>query len=148
MPEDECSISSSVLNSVKTLIGVSPSDGAFDSEIRMDINGVLLTVQQLGYTLKRTCITDSSTLWSDLFLDKEFNHLVVTYIYLKVRLLFDPPQSGVLNEALERQIKEVEWRIMVEVEFVNREVPKIEPVLDSAGNRFDDGIISGGLDDS
>ena len=111
-----CSIQESVLMSIKQLLGVSQGSSAFDLEIMMDINGALTVLYQLGYGKTPRHIKDSSIKWTDIFTDDEFNDLVVNYIYLKVKLMFDPPQSGVLHEAMEREITEFEWRLNVQAE--------------------------------
>jgi hypothetical protein len=61
-------------------------------------------------------ITDDSTLWTDYLGQSSNLNLVKSYVYLKVRMLFDPPNSGALMDALKQQINEFEWRLNVAVD--------------------------------
>ena len=107
----------SILTSVKALQGIQEEDESFDQELIMDINSVFMVLYQLGVGPKKPfSITDKSQTWSEFLGDRDDISLVRSYMYLKVRLLFDPPQSGVLHEAMERQVEECEWRINVQAE--------------------------------
>lgn len=109
----------SILLSIKKLLGIDRNENAFNQDIIIHINTVLSVLYQLGLGKKSFFITGEKETWSEL-LDsssyKEDLELVKTFIYLRVRLLFDPPTSGVLREAMERQISELEWRINFQVE--------------------------------
>lgn len=104
----------SILNSIKKLLGIQSDYTAFDSDIIMHINSVFLTLNQLNLgPSSGFSITDSTSLWDDY--SKEPNvHMVKTYIYLKVKLLFDPPASSAVMESINRNISEIEWRLYVE----------------------------------
>lgn len=108
----------SILLSVKTMLGLSDDYNAFDDELILHINSVLTVLYQLGVGGKGKLfyIKDETTKWSELFGEDEIIPLVKSYLYLKVRLLFDPPTTGVLHEAMERQIQEFEWRLNVQAE--------------------------------
>jgi hypothetical protein len=61
-------------------------------------------------------ITDDDDVW-DTFLEDHLDlELVKSYIFLKVRLLFDPPQNSFLVNAIEKQIEQFEWRLQVQAE--------------------------------
>lgn len=61
-------------------------------------------------------IQDKTAKWSDFVAENQYTEAVKSYMYLKVRLLFDPPSTGPLTEAMERNIKELEWRMNVFVD--------------------------------
>lgn len=109
----------SILGSIRKLIGgVAIEDGEvgpFDTDLILHINSVFNIVNQLGVGPEIPFqIVDDTATWTDFFEDQKVVNLVKSYMYLKVKILFDAPQSGVLHEAMERQIQEFEWRLVVE----------------------------------
>lgn len=103
----------SILLTVKKGIGIDPSYEAFDPDIIMHINSVLFILTQEGIGPKEGFnITGPIETWED-FLGESLNNLsaVQSYVTLKTRLLFDPPQSGTLNEQITKLISELEWRL-------------------------------------
>jgi hypothetical protein len=110
-------MSDSILTSTKKILGVDETYTVFDQDIMIHINSVFSTLSQLGvgpdYGFE---ITGATETWGD-FLNGDKNlNAVRTYVYLRVRLLFDPPTTGYLVEALKEQIKELEWRLNVQRE--------------------------------
>lgn len=102
----------SILISTKKMLGIASNYQEFDQDIITDINSVFMILNQLGVGPKETfSINDSSTKWSD-FLSKEddFN-AVKSYMYLKVKMLFDPPLSSAVMQANTNLINELEWRL-------------------------------------
>lgn len=111
-------IYSSILETIKKLIGIDKDYGVFDIDLIVAINSSFMILNQLGVGPdKPFSITDSSTTWADFFGDEEIFALARSYIYLRTKLLFDPPSSGVLHEAVERQISEFEWRMHVQADY-------------------------------
>ncbi len=110
-------MSTSILTSTKASLGLPASHTAFDTEILMHINSVLSTLQQLGVgTDGGLSVPDASTEWFALIgTDPKFN-AVKSYIHLRVKLLFDPPDIGFVLTAMKEQIQELEWRLMVEAD--------------------------------
>ena len=109
----------SILTSIKKLLGVDEVDINFDPDIIMYINGVLMFLEQLGLAMPEGFVITSATeKWTDLLSGKKNIETVKSYIYLKVRLIFDPPTSSFVIDAMERQIKEIEWRLNVQIENV------------------------------
>lgn len=107
----------SILTSTKKALGLDENYTAFDPDIIMHINSVLSTLNQLGIGPELGfMIEDKEALW-DTFLggDPRLNN-IKTYVYLRVRMLFDPPQTGFHTQAMQEQIKELEWRINVQRE--------------------------------
>lgn len=103
----------SILLTVKKGIGIDPSYEAFDPDIIMNINSVLFILTQEGIGPKEGFnITGQDETWED-FLGESNTKLsaVQSYVTLKTRLLFDPPQSGTLNEQITKLISELEWRL-------------------------------------
>lgn len=122
----------SILITIKKMLGLDRNYDAFDVDIIVHINSVFLSLNQIGVGPKSVYSIDGvKERWVDFLGDQilEFQ-AVKTYIYLKVRLLFDPPSSGVLHEAMERLIKETEWRLNVQYE------DKKEGDIDDSGSEL------------
>lgn len=104
----------SILNDIKKLLGLDAEYNAFDADIIIHINSVFMILNQLGVGPESGYrITGSLNTWSE-FTDNEYEmESVKSYIYLKVRMMFDPPQSSALMQAMNEQIKEFEWRLNV-----------------------------------
>lgn len=101
-----------ILESTKKLLGLAKAHTAFDSDITMFINSAFSSLSQIGVSSETTTVVDSyETKWSDLGLDDNALSQVKTYVYLKVRLLFDPPATSYAIEAMEKQAQEIEWRL-------------------------------------
>jgi hypothetical protein len=112
-------VSDSILNSTKKVLNLAEDYDVFDPDVIMHINGVFSTLNQLGVgPAEGFMIEDDAPTW-DAFLgdDPRLNH-VRTYVYLRVRMLFDPPTTGYAVDALKEQIKELEWRLNVQREDV------------------------------
>ena len=109
---------SSILTSIKKLLGGMEADYThFDSEIIMYINSAFMSLTQLGVgPADGFQITDATTNWDDFVANRLDLGGIKTYIYLKVKLMFDPPQAGVVIAAIQDQIKELEWRLNVQVD--------------------------------
>jgi len=106
-----------ILSSIKTLLGIQETDFNFDDEIIMNINSVFMTLNQLGVGPTTVFkIVDESATWASFFGTRVDLESVKSYVYLKVRMLFDPPQNSFLVDAIEKQIAEFEWRLQVQVE--------------------------------
>lgn len=106
----------SILDTIKKMLGIESDYTHFDIDIITNINTAFLNLQQIGVGPKSGfSITDNTAKWSD-YISGENLEAVKTYIYLKVRLLFDPPTNAFLVDAMERQIREIEWRLNVQVE--------------------------------
>ena len=112
----------SILTSIKKLLGIAEDYTQFDTDIIIHINSVLMILTQLGVGPENGfAIEDETTSWSDFIPDSTTAKIeaVKSYVYLKVRLLFDPPQSSAVIESINRLISELEWRINVTAESTN-----------------------------
>lgn len=107
----------SILTSIKKLLGIDEEYTQFDDDIIMHINTVFLNLTQLGVGPPEGFgIEDDATTWEDFIEDNMQLQAVKTYMYLKVKLLFDPPLSSSVIESMNRMISELEWRLNVAVE--------------------------------
>lgn len=107
----------SILTSIKKLLGIVEEDTNFDTDIIIYINSALFNLNQLGVgPSDGFYISDKTSLWSDFITTRKDLEGIKTFIYLKTRLLFDPPQMGYLVDAIKGQITELEWRLNVQVE--------------------------------
>lgn len=108
----------SILDTVKSQLFLDPEDDSADVELILHINSTFFVLQQLGVgPAAGFMIADRNATWSD-FIGAENINAVKTYMGLKVRLIFDPPQTGPLAEAMERQAGQLEWRLNVHMEGV------------------------------
>lgn len=104
----------SILSDVKKTLGIEADYTAFDVDILMHINTVFSTLNQLGIGPEAGfMIEDATPTWDDLLDDDLRLNSVKSYIYLRVRLLFDPPATSYLIEAMRKQVEEFEWRLNV-----------------------------------
>lgn len=113
----------SILTSIKKLLGIAEDYTQFDPDIIIHINSVFTTLTQLGVGPSTGFyIEDDSTIWEDFIPDLAKLQAVKTYIFLKVKLLFDPASVGSSTLAsYERQIQELEWRLNVIAESEENE---------------------------
>ncbi len=115
----------SILNSVKKLLGIAEEYTQFDTDLVIDINSVFSILTQLGVGPQDGfSISDESTVWGDFLQDKTLLEFVKTYMYLKVKLLFDPPLSSAVMNSITQLISELEWRINVAVDPGWEEIPE------------------------
>lgn len=108
----------SILTSIKKLLGIAEEYEHFDADIIMHINSVFMTLTQLGVgPSEGFSITDEETVWSDYIPDPNKLQAVKSYMFMKVKLLFDPGSLGSSTLAMyERQIAQFEWRLNVAVD--------------------------------
>lgn len=117
-------MSDSILLSVKKILGLDADYTAFDEDVIMHINTALGALQQLGVGPEEGLeISDDVPTWDDLIdttlygpASSSVFRMARAYVYLRVRLLFDPPQTSFLLEAMNNQLQEYEWRISAERE--------------------------------
>lgn len=109
----------SILTSIKKLLGIEEDFDSFDPDIIMHINTVFRILKRMGVgPAKGFMIQDAESVWSE-FIDSDTDDRledVKTYIYLKVKMIFDPPTSSALLEAMKENIKELEWTLNFEAD--------------------------------
>lgn len=102
----------SILTSVKKLLGITEDCTDFDSDIILHINTVFTILTQMGVGPEEGfSIEDKSKKWDEFVSNKLYFESVKTYVFLKVKLLFDPPLSTAVMESINRMISELEWRL-------------------------------------
>ena len=107
----------SILTSIKKMLGISEDYTQFDADLIMHINSVFLNLTQLGVgPASGFSIEDETTEWTDFINNNAQLQAVKSYIYLKIKLLFDPPLSSAVIESTNRMIAELEWRLNVAAE--------------------------------
>jgi hypothetical protein len=117
----------SILNTIKQMLGIPVADTSFDQDILAHINSAFMVLHQLGVGPTTVySIEDDTAKWVDFLTDPTAYSPVKTYIYLKVRLAFDPPGTSFLLSAIDAQIKEWEWRLMVQVPIPPEPVVPVE----------------------
>ena len=121
----------SILNTIKKMLGIPAADTAFDTDIIVNINSAFMVLFQLGVGSETIfSITDATAEWSDFTPEPnvEFYPLIKSYIYLKVKQVFDPPGTSFVLSAIADQIREMEWRLSVQVPIPpDPPVPPVEP---------------------
>lgn len=117
-------MSDSILTSVKKYLGPDEYYTVFDQDIVMNINAAFSTLDQVGLTFQTSfMVVDEEQTWDDYFnaiatsddiwLNEMNREMVRQYVYISVRIVFDPPTSSFVLTSLENRLKELEWRINV-----------------------------------
>ena len=107
----------SILTSIKEQLGIAEEYTHFDRQIIMHINSVFSILTQIGVgPSEGFFITDDSASWADFLPDDARLELVKSYVYLKTKLMFDPPDRSAVMEANKNMISELEFRISVAVD--------------------------------
>jgi hypothetical protein len=108
----------SILDSIKKLLGSDIDDHDFDTDVIVHINSAIMTLNQLGVGKDSFSISSNLETWKD-FLGDDLSYLeaIKTYIYIKVKLVFDPPTSSFVLTSLDSQKNELEWRFKVGTEL-------------------------------
>ena len=105
----------SILTSINKMLGIEENYNIFDTDIIIHINTIFMTLNQLGVGPSSGFkIEDDSAIWSEYIDEDSDLEAVKTYIYLKVKLLFDPPLSSSVIEVMKQSIAELEWRLSVQ----------------------------------
>lgn len=108
----------SILYTIKKMLGLQANYNVFDTDIITFINSALMTLQQIGVGPNGGfAITDEYALWSDFVPGNIMMEGVKTYVYLSVKLLFDPPGNSVVTESMKSLKEELEWRLREQAEF-------------------------------
>jgi hypothetical protein len=105
----------SILTGTKKILGLAEDYTAFDHDVITHINTAFSTLTQLGVgPAEGFMIEDDTAVWTDFIIDDDLQYnSVKTYVYLRVRMLFDPPGTSFVITALNEQIKELEWRLNI-----------------------------------
>lgn len=121
-------ITDSILDSTKKVLGLETDNTDFDVDVIMHINSVFSILHQLGIgPIEGFTIEGADELWADFLADVEPLNMVKTYVYLRVRMIFDPPITSFGIEAMNNQIDELTSRISVHREYELSLVPEVTP---------------------
>ena len=123
------SASSSILNDIKKMLGLDSDYTPFDTDVIILINNAMMTLQQYGVGPKQGFVlTDASQTWNDFFTESQGKMLegVKTYIYLKVKMVFDPPATSFVLDAFKSTCDEIEWRLKEQMESYPGDIPREE----------------------
>jgi hypothetical protein len=117
MPSD----SDSILNSIKKTLGIDSAYTAFDIDVAMHINTSFTILQQLGVgPVDGFAIIDDTSVWSDYTDNNVMLASVQSYVFTKVKLLFDPPPTSFGLDAMKSLVSELEWRLNIAGEQINK----------------------------
>lgn len=105
----------SILTSVKKMLGITEEDDVFDKDIIFHINSVFMILNQLGVgSISGFAVTGKDDKWTDFISEEDKNfESVKSYMFLKVRMIFDPPTSSIQMECAKRLVEEFEWRLNI-----------------------------------
>lgn len=106
----------SILNTVKKMLGFDADYTAFDTDIQIHINSVFFSLTELGVGPEQGFfITGDTETWAQ-FIGDEKIQAVKSYMYLRVRLLFDPPANSFAISSFKEQAEKLEWMLNVQQE--------------------------------
>lgn len=136
----------SIFNSIKNMLGLPSDYQTYDTDVLIHINSVFAVLHQVSELLPADFrITGPNEIWSDYIGNAAVADFVKTFIYLRVRMLFDPPTGGVLD-AMKEQIRELEWRLSIAGNLGDTADQHSDTEDDDTGDDFDedlDGADSG-----
>lgn len=109
-----------IKNTIKKMLGIEVDYTAFDTELLFFINSAIMELSQLGVCSPNFQITENGNeTWDSLLSDFSNEYLLNSaqnYIYIKTRLIFDPPNSGYVTSALQKELDEITWRLRVQMD--------------------------------
>ena len=121
MAGEDVSMSDSILISIKKQLNIDPDYHAFDSDIILLVNAAFAALNQMGVGPENGfSIVDDGETW-DMFISDNRLNMVFQEVYLRVRLVFDPPNGSVLS-SMDATLKELDWRLTVAAEEVKNDV--------------------------
>ena len=110
-------VNESILTSIKKLLGIAEDYEHFDADLIIHINAFLTRLYQVGVGTKNFAIYDKTATWADFLGEDEVKfQQAKSYVYIRTKLLFDPPQSGAANEAFKEAMRELEWLLYVDAD--------------------------------
>jgi hypothetical protein len=114
----------SILNTIKKLLGIDSEDDSFDVDVMAIINSTIPALSQMGIgPANGFIVTSADNTWNEYIGNSTINlEGVKTYLYLKTKLIFDPPTNSTVIDAFNKNLNELEWRMMLAVETNNLEV--------------------------
>lgn len=112
----------SILNTIKKMLGIESDYDVFDVDIITNINSVFMTLNSLGVGPKEGfSISGADETWGQFTGDTKKLNAVQSYVYLRVKMLFDPPTSSFVLDSMKQQADEFGWRLHMEAEEGGRD---------------------------
>ena len=110
----------SILDSVKKVLGIYIANMDFEIDILIHLNSALFILSQMGVVkVDDFQVYDETKTWSEILTSDQFNLFAIkSWVALKIRMLFDPPTSSILAEAINTNLKELEWRIYITENYI------------------------------
>lgn len=108
----------SILCSVKDMLGSPSEDDCFNNELIFHINSALNRVYQLGVGDSPCKISGVENTWSEVYSSSKLS-MIPEYIYLKCKKVFDPPASSIVLQAINEEIGNLEFGILVNAKEVS-----------------------------
>lgn len=119
---DTVDTSASILQSIKKLLGIIPEAGVFDVDIMIHINTAFNHLTQIGVGPETGYrISSEDNVWTEFTTDNILLENVKSFVYIKVKMAFDPPATSALIDAYNSQLKELEWRIYTQAQHESEE---------------------------
>jgi hypothetical protein len=116
--EGGTTLSDSILATIKKMLGLEDNYTPFDIDVKVFLNSALMTLQQIGVGPKEGFIVkDFTQTWNDFLPKDTMLEAVKTYLYLCVKMAFDPPSNSFVMDAMKQQKEELEWRLREQAEF-------------------------------
>lgn len=113
----------SILDTIKKMLGIDSAYTAFDVDIIVHINSALMTLTQLGVGIPGGfVITDNAATWETFLEGATDLSSVISYVYLKTKLVFDPPANSFVIESINKSLDEIEYRLYEQIETFRKEV--------------------------
>ena len=112
---DTSILDNSILDDIKGMIGILADDINFDTDIIIYINNSFDILSQLGVScVEQFRIVDKNDKWGDIEgLEPHQVDSLKTYIYIKVKLMFDPPLNSSILQSYKETMREMEWRLNI-----------------------------------
>ena len=130
----------SIFNSIKKMLGLPGDYYAFDTDVLIHINSVFAVLHQVSELLPADFrITGPQEKWRDYIGNAAVAEFVKTFVYLRVRMLFDPPAGSVMD-ALKEQIRELEWRLSIAGNLGDTAEPQSETDGKETEDDFDEDV--------
>lgn len=117
---DSISIDDSILSTIKDMVGIAKEDDSFDNDLIININSALSVLWQIGMPFAGSySIKNNSDTWGSMFEGNEpLIDMSKEYMYMRVRIVFDPPSNSYVMDSIKNRISELEWRIRIQLEGV------------------------------
>lgn len=109
-------MNNSILNTIKTMLGPTVEDTHFDPDIIVHINSALMELNQLGVGTDGFIVVDDTATWGQFEPNANKLAALKTYVYLSVKMVFDPPTVGGVITAMTETMRKLEWRLTVAAE--------------------------------